>query len=1420
MATAPPARNGTRKHKGSSLTSWLKKGTAPADAEAKKLASPAEEIKMVFLRQLKLSSLDLDGKQYHSVFTGAQIVDIILDHFKLPDRRLAANVASRLIDCSLYTHVSGPSCAAGACPAPSEVIDSSSEIYALTAEAEGVLRSIRGSDGLHRAKTHTRKRYQELRNHLHPRSDSHSSRSSPSTQSSASAARASSVLSSSSKESAASRRHPHPSPSLPAPLDVRRAREASTPFRGRDRASVADSMASDDVATPGSRVRRSPGSPSDTLVSHGPLTAPSLDPAQEQGCILESPSTAGEQRSGPALPRSSSTALANQLQGVDIPTGCLDGLPNTWSFVVDTPAASSRAASSSSRPSAQHSLPPSKSFRESDPVTCRAPLVCGAEGARASAPAGFMSNCTHLMGESRIGVGADASTTASNHSVINDVDADANIVADSDDSDSQRGPPLSSVECLARGSMLLRFGQAVDSELGSGSGSGGLAYRPNNLAPRSSCFSDYTITRYSSMPSISEQLSERGQYGSPHTPRREVRQHDLPTRQSMPRSCDEDWLAELLSASQSASRFSVATGDEPYAKQQHAEPTGRSMHSLASSQATSEYVPFESTVQLNVAHDRCRVTPPWRRRQRRHSIGTQADVPIIASHSGGSSRMLTPVTLRSSIAGPASEPSGQGGDRASRSSMYLNMLADAFSGGDRELATATAAGSGLCESLLTQNSIPNFPRPPYHCGAAPRGCDSLLVGDDGAAPQASAIPIPLSADAVNTWDPHRASHGGLGPKLRELPSGSKRLSRSQLARGTVLVRRQITPDRLSTSTTQNQIAADGSECSEGTASTSTPEERSRRSESPQKQQHPRDEAEQAGRDGGLGKRISCNLQLQLWRDTVPTDVLQALSQETIAQQEAIYEIICTEQGYLRDLELIDPVFVGPLLESPAAMEPTQAIEFVQMLFFNYRCLIANSRELCARLEARQAMGAVVQRIGDIFDEWADSLGVFVEYAVHVPVAQCELEAELLRNEGLAQFLLDAEAAPMARRLPIQSFLGRPATRLARYPLLLNAIIKRCAANDDDEARRLQSAADKVRRALTEIDRLTGEAAGRLRMRQISQRLRLVKGARESLALDSPSRQLIKEGVMYSSDGHQVLVFLFDNSLIMAVEERVPYAKNISRYAADERIIPISMLDVSVPATETGALMGIRGALGLQPTGRLARDSSSSSSMRGWVAATGGIATGGGGGGAGGAAVGVGAAGRQPLTFVHIGCRSLSRTLLVASDTERAQWAVAVSQRICVPQTLVEAYTDLRLLSDRDFPQGRVPLCSAPFVSILSGCQMVLFGNKDGLHMGIYGVPTSVVRVSNASNVTKIHIMKKYNMAVVLSDSNLLVFALSEIEKATAQVGVGVVGTRIASSVAFFDVGTYMGSPLVVLMKVRGGKSHFKCIQPQANPDEA
>ncbi|KAJ2360908.1 RHO1 GDP-GTP exchange protein 2, partial [Coemansia sp. RSA 2611] len=291
----------------------------------------------------------------------------------------------------------------------------------------------------------------------------------------------------------------------------------------------------------------------------------------------------------------------------------------------------------------------------------------------------------------------------------------------------------------------------------------------------------------------------------------------------------------------------------------------------------------------------------------------------------------------------------------------------------------------------------------------------------------------------------------------------------------------------------------------------------------------RDSYESAG--GGASAASGCESAgearpLRLWRDTVAPALLASLGAETVAQQEAIHELISTELAYARDLELIDAVFVDALLARPDVMDAARARQLLQAVFFNYRALIAGSRRLCAQLGERQQRGAVVAGVGDIFDAWADDLRALVEYAVHVPAAQAALERELLASQPLAQFLADAEAAPGARRLPVQSFIGRPATRLARYPLLLDAVVKRAPA----DAPLLRRAAAKVRAALREIDRRTGEGAAAHRLRQVRQRLVLPAGARESLALDGAARRLVREGVLCDEAGARVLAFLFDNAL--------------------------------------------------------------------------------------------------------------------------------------------------------------------------------------------------------------------------------------------------------------------------------------------------
>ncbi|KAI7824221.1 CNH domain-containing protein [Kickxella alabastrina] len=1189
----PPAHenSGGRKHKGAGFTSWLKKGSSSDSTDAKKLASPAEEIKMVFLRQLELSSFELNGRHYHSVFTGAQIV-------------LASNVASRLIDCSLYTHVSGPSLASQSGESgltnnnntsDGAVIDSNTEIYTLTSEALRALKAMHKGEALHRAKTQTRKRYMDLREHLHPRIlEPLNAINRVSTSTSATGNSASSDVSSNSNTNSGEMRkgstdggsinlaNDTRSSNLPPPLDTSGARKMGAFFRERE-PHISSGLPEE--------------LPEDTLVARDSSKMANKDShgRRKQNYLPITPTTGDDDYAadgyGDMTASTDASGQAARLPDVKIPTGDFSGLLNTWSFVAD----GSLGFGKGSRNSLLGLMSQS---------TSRNQLSSAAHTADASATGSLAGPIATPAGSMREGLGEDYTVRVQGGLAV----------------------------ALRRRGLRREYS---DTEL--------------NLRIRRRR-DGRGMRMYSSAPNLNSVYSEMQ-----HSNHKAVHRPSLP----MPRILSqvqtlsrEDWALGndedmLMYMARRSSRFSDITIASSYNGVR--QPRGMLLdRSFSYSEASSDVWPARSSIGSQFADIQS-------------SVG---DAEIDAN---------IPSTYSSPVGGFVAEEDG-----------------------------------GRQRSFSDPAGLPRLPRPTMNALALPRhSSQTKRQLREYATPDPQGITRALSEDVSA-----RASSATLG--------STKRHSES--------------------------VSID---------------------------------------DGAM--------QLQLWRDTVPVTLLRTLGSEAVAHQEAIFEFVSTEHAYLRDLELIDLIFVQPLLAAPHVLAREQAEEFLRTLFFNYKELIANSQALCEQLRERQAESAVVAGLGDIIDKWADDLVVFVEYAVHVPEAQLALEGELLKSRAMAEFLASAEAAPGARRLPVQSFVGRAAARFARYPMLLDAIVRRAPTGED--ASRLRSAAAKVRHALTEVDRRTGEGAAALRMRQINQRLQLSEGARESLGLESPVRRLVKEGVFIAGDGSQVLVFLFDNALVMAVEEKISYAKNVTRYIADSRIIPVSMLDAVVPPAEAGALSGIREALGLLGTGQttaprstLLRHSSSATNMRPLRAGA-------------------------SLSFVHIGCRALGRTLLVASDTERDAWLSTVRRRICMPQTLVEAYTELRLLSDRDFPQTRGPQCSAPFTAT-SGCRMVLFGNRDGMHLGIYGVPTSVVRISQCGSVSKIHVLPRYNMAVVLSDQILLVFSLSDIENSTANINsTGLAGTKIASSVAFFDVGTYLGTPLIVLMKPRGGKSHFKCIQP-------
>src|SRR5262245_36605626 len=77
--------------------------------------------------------------------------------------------------------------------------------------------------------------------------------------------------------------------------------------------------------------------------------------------------------------------------------------------------------------------------------------------------------------------------------------------------------------------------------------------------------------------------------------------------------------------------------------------------------------------------------------------------------------------------------------------------------------------------------------------------------------------------------------------------------------------------------------------------------------------------------------------------------------------------------------------------------------------------------------------------------------------------------------------------PETRKLEFQSFIARPTTRLGRYPLLLEAILKVTDEKNPDKES-IPIAIRKIKDLLARINVETGKADNRLRLTQLNDSL--------------------------------------------------------------------------------------------------------------------------------------------------------------------------------------------------------------------------------------------------------------------------------------------------------------------------------------------
>ena len=123
-----------------------------------------------------------------------------------------------------------------------------------------------------------------------------------------------------------------------------------------------------------------------------------------------------------------------------------------------------------------------------------------------------------------------------------------------------------------------------------------------------------------------------------------------------------------------------------------------------------------------------------------------------------------------------------------------------------------------------------------------------------------------------------------------------------------------------------------------------------------------------------------------------------LSKQDIKRQEVIYEIITTEEDYVRDLEYIVEHYMRPLQKNKLISNKDSAI-----IFSNIEQVLPVNQELHHALNAIQAKNPVINIVGDIIIRMSDYLKMYTMYCSNHAFATAKLLA-IRQNKPVAKFL--------------------------------------------------------------------------------------------------------------------------------------------------------------------------------------------------------------------------------------------------------------------------------------------------------------------------------------------------------------------------------------------------------------------------------
>ena len=301
---------------------------------------------------------------------------------------------------------------------------------------------------------------------------------------------------------------------------------------------------------------------------------------------------------------------------------------------------------------------------------------------------------------------------------------------------------------------------------------------------------------------------------------------------------------------------------------------------------------------------------------------------------------------------------------------------------------------------------------------------------------------------------------------------------------------------------------------------------------------------------------------KLWINTVPKEVSESVPEKEQKRQEVISELMYTERDFVKDLEYLRDFWMKPLRNPQTSPIPEHRREkFVRTVFSNCQEVYMVNSRMAEAFTKRQQKEPVVRSVGDIFLDYVPHFSPFIKYGANQLFGKYEFEHEKRTNNNFSKFVDEVERMKESRKLELNGYLTKPTTRLARYPLLLENIVK-YTADDNPDKRDIPKVIAIIKETLSKVNMESGKAENHFNLMQLNRDLKFKPGEYMDLKLTDENRQLVFKGSLKKSPTDttsDITCYLFDHAVLLVRAKMVSKREEQKVY---KKPIPLELLVIT------------------------------------------------------------------------------------------------------------------------------------------------------------------------------------------------------------------------------------------------------------------